>query len=200
MGRGLSEQQKTILKKAYENHTTVVREKEKQGKRVADLHTWEMLLACFGFNDLLVDITHTVAEGERIATGQKFRKSIDPRRYDSAMASLSRAVTRLEQRGLVWRPVGTYGHRLGIQPPGTSPKVDDVPAATLSQLLSNVNTSELNKIWLAWHQAAGMILKRSLEQSPAYSSKAADGLTGNAPYPDSYGQKGETEWQSSQPS
>jgi hypothetical protein len=54
-------------------------------------------------------------DGSRILTGKMFDvEEIGRERYDAAQAAVSRAIVRLEQRGLVERIFGAYSHWAGV--------------------------------------------------------------------------------------
>jgi hypothetical protein len=95
MGRGLSQLQKKILLMAYENRTQKARH---QG---VDLRYPDVLREWWGWEP----VGWRWEKGERCdASSRHFSKQqIGERQYRSAEASLSRAVRRLEERGLVYR-------------------------------------------------------------------------------------------------
>ena len=93
MGRGLSELQKCILRLALKN---VEVEGRHTGHGTDVLHS-EILAEFFGWRGNTRD-----QEGKRIYSQSIFeREEIGAKQYASVQAALSRAITRLEQRGLV---------------------------------------------------------------------------------------------------
>ena len=98
MGRGLSELQKTILLMAYGHRG--------DGHGV-ELRYPEVLRECWGWEP----VRRGWGEGRRSSPVRRhFSKAeIGEREYRSAQASLSRAVRRLEERGLVERG-RLFGH------------------------------------------------------------------------------------------
>ena len=114
MGRGLSELQQSILRLAYRNRRerlAKIAESEAGGHEHAvltrgvgsvDLYFPEVLREHFGWD--VHSIWWSPERGERPRWGQSFSmRQIGERRYHSAHSSLSRAVVRLEARGLVER-------------------------------------------------------------------------------------------------
>ena len=116
MGRGLSGLQKTILRMAHDNRVSMKRTDESRG---ADLYYYEVLAAVWRFDrHPRTDSRGTPAplrvpedHAEHVETSDGFRRTpghqhfskaaIGAEKYNAATASLSRAVTRLEGRGLV---------------------------------------------------------------------------------------------------
>ena len=95
MGRGLSKLQTTILVTALAN-----REARSDGRHV-DVYYDEVLIAFYGWPARLV--------WGRRANGQHFNVAeIGKRKYDAGNAALSRAMIRLEHRGLITRHRGAY--------------------------------------------------------------------------------------------
>ena len=127
MGRGISGLQKTILSLAYKN-------RQAEGRTAntdtgADAYYWELLIEYWGwqpsgtcrcgmrFDGTPIHPLNVGAEGygRRIPSSKKFnRSSIGSDKYNAAMAALSRAAGRLEQRGLITIRVGKYGGWRGI--------------------------------------------------------------------------------------
>jgi hypothetical protein len=102
MGRGLSPLQKKILLMAYQNRTI------KERKQGVDLRYPDVLREWWGWEPVLWPRWE---KGERCdAISRHFSKrQIGEREYRSAEASLSRAVGRLAERGLVYR-ARLFGH------------------------------------------------------------------------------------------
>jgi len=122
MGRGLSELQKNILVKAYQNRLTheadtqeLMRLREGRplswglGRIQDDLHSWEAMIVFFG----CVPFTRWRANVEKSASGRVLNRwgnhrvsmvSTGRERYKSASASVNRAFIRLDKRGLVEHP------------------------------------------------------------------------------------------------
>jgi hypothetical protein len=122
MGRGLSELQVTILALAYRNYQARMERMATleagsieyrvltEGVPSVDLYHPEVLREHFGFE--VQSDWWTPELGERPTGGQNFSmQRIGERRYRSAQSSLSRAVVRLEARGLVER---RSGHPAGL--------------------------------------------------------------------------------------
>lgn len=106
----LSRLQRWILYAAYENRAAVMCEPGASPE--ADLYYAEVLAGYFGF-----PWTHWAGRSLREARGSHCfdREAIGRSRYDAAQASLSRAVRRLESRGLVERHVAAYSRWAGIR-------------------------------------------------------------------------------------
>jgi DNA-binding MarR family transcriptional regulator len=114
MGRGLSKLQKTILSLAYRNRldrleraatadTAFERNIYERGGYSIDLYDSEVLREHFGWEPRSIWWRPALGEA-RPHYGQIFKMSeIGERRYRSTRSSLSRAVTRLEDRALVER-------------------------------------------------------------------------------------------------
>jgi len=95
MSRGLSTLQKTILRMAYVNYAVGLRAAD---NRDVDVYFHEVLAAFWGWQPASPLRDHT----GQFRPGQHFsRDAIGAERYNAAHASLSRAVVRLERRGLV---------------------------------------------------------------------------------------------------
>jgi hypothetical protein len=122
MGRGLSELQATILVLAYRNHQARMERMATleegsyeylvltEGVPSVDLYYPELLREHFGFE--VRSHWWSPELGGRPTGGQNFpMQKIGERRYRSAQSSLSRAVARLEARGLVER---RRGHTAGL--------------------------------------------------------------------------------------
>jgi len=115
MGRGLSELQKSILRLAYHNRLERLERIAKKtdpgsheplvltrGVGPPDLYYAEVLREHFGWE--VRSLWWRPERGQRPSRGQNFEmKEIGERRYHSVQSSLSRAVVRLEERGLVER-------------------------------------------------------------------------------------------------
>ena len=108
MGRGLSELQRAILALAYRNrldrleHAKTGDEVYTRGVYSIDLYYAEVLREHFGWE--VRGYSWRPERESRPCWGQSFSmREIGERRYRSAQASLSRAVLRLEARGLVER-------------------------------------------------------------------------------------------------
>jgi hypothetical protein len=100
MGRGLSDIQKTILSLAASNRGMA-------GRKV-DLYQAEIFQELCGWNPIRV-------LSERHYTGQHFSKvEVGERQYNGARATVSRAIRRLEERGLVIRVSGACSKWSGI--------------------------------------------------------------------------------------
>jgi hypothetical protein len=112
MGRGLSQLQQAILALAYRKRrerSAKVAETEPgshdhavltQGVGSVDLYFPEILHELYGFE--VRSVWWDPERGERPTWGQNFnRRAIGERRYHSAQAAISRAVSRLEARGMV---------------------------------------------------------------------------------------------------
>jgi hypothetical protein len=117
MGRGLSELQGAILALAYGNRRARVERLAtlevgsfehrvlNEGVPSVDLYYPEVLREHFGFE--VRSHWWSPERGERPTSGQHFpMQRIGERRYRSARSSLSRAVVRLEARGLIERRRG----------------------------------------------------------------------------------------------
>jgi hypothetical protein len=99
--RGLSQLQRQILRLALD--------------KGADVTLWraELLAACFGFQPKPVRL---YGSNDLTKPGQHFSpQQVGVARYRSAQVSLSRAVRRLEDRGLVAMWEGVYASRRGLQ-------------------------------------------------------------------------------------
>ncbi len=108
MGRGLSELQKTMLRLAFRNRVSENRTAESRG---SDLYYYEVLAAYWGW-DLP---EHVQGRDHRHPGEHKFSKAaIGTKAYGTAHAALSRAVIRLQQRGLVDAISGKYSHWSGL--------------------------------------------------------------------------------------
>jgi hypothetical protein len=118
MGRGLSDLQKDILTCAYNNYATgdnVFTHKPSHGFNIPPLRVdafyYEILIRHFGFENRLKDRDWR----GRVFTGQHFDKDkIGKERYNAAQAALSRAVTRLHQRGLITFISGALAKWTGV--------------------------------------------------------------------------------------
>lgn len=98
MGRGLSELQKTILLRALSNRKAPDRD-----EYTCDVYQREIMADHFGWRQSLHGwLPKSPRERDWIFGRYYFSKQkIGPRRYASVQASVSRAITRLEERGLV---------------------------------------------------------------------------------------------------
>ncbi len=106
----LSRLQRSILELAYVNRVAEGRHSESSG---ADLYFYELMVACFGFPTPPRRYGET--DRRRVPGSQRFsRRQIGAARYDAAQASVSRAVRRLEDRGLVVRLCGAVSHWSGL--------------------------------------------------------------------------------------
>jgi hypothetical protein len=105
----LSRLQRFILCAAYENR---VSEAAQEGAPQVDLYYQEVLAGYFGF-----PVRWYEGDGLRSHPGSRHfdREAIGRSRYDAAQASLSRAVRRLEKRGLVTRYVGAMSRWSGLR-------------------------------------------------------------------------------------
>ena len=96
MTEALSPLQQVILETAARNRSV-------SDDRPTDVYAAEILVSYFGFP---LTRSYHPARGY---IGQHFsRTEIGARRYDAAQASLSRAMRRLETRGLIERVQGAY--------------------------------------------------------------------------------------------
>ena len=96
MGRGLSELQKEVLRIGLHN-------REARGPGNVDVMRSEALQQVFGW-ELLYPWTRLRRDDGRPSHGQHFSKQrIGVAHYQSAQASVTRALRRLERRGLVIR-------------------------------------------------------------------------------------------------
>lgn len=107
----LSRLQRWILYAAYENRASVMCEPSGAPSEV-DLYYAEVLAGYFGF-----PWSHWAGRGLREAHGAHIfdREAIGQERYNAAQASLSRAVRRLEARGLVERHMAVYSRWTGVR-------------------------------------------------------------------------------------
>lgn len=105
MGRGLSDLQSAILRQALDN-----RESDERPNCLADVFAFELLKGYFGFpypawlQRFPPDEAHEFTR--RSPWRHFFRKTGVAARHNSACAAISRALARLEQRGLVIRRYG----------------------------------------------------------------------------------------------
>ena len=105
MGRGLSEIQKDILRLA------VVNRDDPERKASTDLYYGQVYVDVFGWK---VKRKYRRPLSEHPG-GQNFDlDEIGRKHYDVVLASVSRAVRRLEERGLVVRMVGSTCHWAGL--------------------------------------------------------------------------------------
>jgi hypothetical protein len=116
MGRGLSDLQQAAMRIASRNREAEGRTLDTPGGADAFYH--EILAEHYGFEPtgpLRYPAHYGEHAGQRIAGGQKFsRQAIGARRYDAAKVALSRAVGRLEHRGLVQVRQAASSHWSGI--------------------------------------------------------------------------------------
>ena len=105
MGRGLSEIQKDILRLA------VVNRDDPERKASTDLYYGQVYVDVFGWK-----VKHKYRRPlSEHPGGQNFDlDEIGRKHYDVVLASVSRAVRRLEERGLVVRMVGSTCHWAGL--------------------------------------------------------------------------------------
>jgi hypothetical protein len=109
MMAALSALQKQILSLALKNRETENRTEDAQSG--ADLYYSEILVSVYGFEPIESLRTR---DGRRKSFGKKFDVgAIGKDRYNSAMAAISRAVLRLDQRGLVTALRGTFSRWSG---------------------------------------------------------------------------------------
>ncbi|MFD5493375.1 winged-helix domain-containing protein [Streptomyces sp. NPDC127091] len=95
MGRGLSPLQRRILQLAHDN-----REAGRSKRGTADVYTAEVFAMVYGFPTL-------PGADVRDPSRQTFsREEIGTKAYDTAAAAVSRALRRLEERGLLTRQGG----------------------------------------------------------------------------------------------
>ena len=130
----LSTLQRSILRMAYERHGRGRREKN---PTPVDLYYAEILAEHFGFPVSWYD------PASHPGSHHFSRSEIGPRTYDAAQASLSRAVRRIEQRGLVtvyngvisrWTGLALTDHAVRTRPTWTSPNRNGETASTLADL------------------------------------------------------------------
>ena len=104
MGRGLSYLQRSIIKSAMMHRT------QEAEQKFSEIDV--------SFPVLLIELFDWPGDVDRLMkspTGQKFtRQDVGEQKYNSNTASLSRAITRLEQRGLVKVWVGATYKWTGI--------------------------------------------------------------------------------------
>jgi hypothetical protein len=96
---GLSPLQRTILVLAYDNWEREGRTTRSEG---CDCYYYEVLQRVWGFENRWAHLPHRTPERWHFR-----QRQIPYGRYNAALASLSRAVRRLAQRGLVTRHRGT---------------------------------------------------------------------------------------------
>lgn len=117
MGRGLSDQQKTILRVAYQGRLRRM-EIRIVGPEI-DALVPELLAACFGWeprSPFRRPWREAGEDCERLNAGQHFfsRESIGRDTYNAARASMSRALRRLAARGLLEVEQGLYCGWTGV--------------------------------------------------------------------------------------
>lgn len=104
MGRGLSELQKTILVASLECRGNTPRKQ-------VDAYYRELISACFGWEQT----GYTLVNGDDIFVFTKQFKKRDHPNYNAVKVSLTRAVKRLETRGLLIRYHGVDGNWAGVK-------------------------------------------------------------------------------------
>ena len=117
MGRGLSDLQRHILVSALANVQAGKGSKHYPDGTIggADLLNAEVLAVVYGFPLKRKHSWH-LKNGLREYGDQKFSKSeLGAKRYAAAHAALSRAITRLEQRGLVGVFSGVHSGWTGVR-------------------------------------------------------------------------------------
>jgi hypothetical protein len=107
MGRGMSELQKTILRRALSNK---IRE-QRDGSNGADVYGAEIAADHFGW----VLPPHYYRNVTRRAAVHNFSKQeIGEKRYSSVRAAICRAILRLEERGLGYKVRGACSQWTGL--------------------------------------------------------------------------------------
>ena len=105
MGRGLSELQRTALAIAYRNRQAG----GVSDRNTVDAYYAEIMAEHYGFTP------HPRVDLHSPGRQHFSRSKIGPERYDAAKAALSRAMKRLEERGLVVVAQGANSHWSGIE-------------------------------------------------------------------------------------
>jgi hypothetical protein len=107
---GLSKLQRWILDHAYQNRLAEHRDEKSKG---ADLYYGEVLAGFYGF--AYEHPRNPEMDTRDVFYGHVFQPDVIGRsRYNAAQAAVSRAMTRLEQRGLVVVLRSVYSHWAGI--------------------------------------------------------------------------------------
>jgi hypothetical protein len=107
MGRGMSELQKTILRRALSNKTR----EQRDGSNGADVYGAEIAADHFGW----VLPPHYYRDTTRCPGRHNFSKQeIGERRYSSVLAAICRAILRLEERGLGYKVRGAASQWTGL--------------------------------------------------------------------------------------
>lgn len=109
--KGLSRFQRQILLTAYACYVSYDRARSDR-ERGADATSRELLVEVYGFPR--IELRCSPGDGNRFGGQRHTRRQIGAERYSRAHASLSRALVRLERRGLVCRVCGRFGHWSGI--------------------------------------------------------------------------------------
>lgn len=105
MGRGLSDLQKTILRLALANRDKDL-DDETHG---ADVYHWEILAEYFGWKEFLDEYRL----GSHSIYVRFPKEQIEESRYRGARVSLTRALDRLQTRGLLTRVTGMHFRWMG---------------------------------------------------------------------------------------
>jgi hypothetical protein len=98
MGRGLSDLQRCILTIAFENRESEGRDPgQTTHKKGADVYRWEIMERFYGWTPP----AYARRDGRKPG-GKKYRpQQIGPREYAAAQAAVSKAMNRLNNRGLI---------------------------------------------------------------------------------------------------
>ena len=104
MGRGLSELQKKILVSSLECRGNTPRKQ-------VDAYYRELITACFGWKQT----GYRLVNGESVFVGPKQFKKRDHPNYNAVKVSLTRAVKRLEIRGLLICHHGLSANWAGVK-------------------------------------------------------------------------------------
>jgi len=181
MGRGLSELQRTILLMAYENHKKYtseiwIKKEIEEYKKLRIMSAYGGLLLPREYEPLHVDLYHHEILAHLIHTDPAklygtvwhFKpEAIGYRKYNSLNASISRAFSRLQRRGLVnWY---LFNHHSNSAIELTEKGIEHVNGYIKYQVTNNITVSDQLPVFQSVNEIKEFLAKSGVENSEILS-------------------------------